>query len=126
MDRNCKVLVIDDSPFIFKAVKRSLEPLGYEVVANAPNGSEGLELYDKYNPDIVTLDVTMPVMSGLETAEALFKKYPNAKIIMLSAMGDKDLLDQARALGVKSFLSKPFDQETLVNAINELLNNGGE
>lgn len=116
-----KVLVIDDSPFIFKAVKRALEPNGFEVVDNASNGQIGLEMYEKYSPDVITLDVTMPVMDGIETATALFAKNPEIKIVMLSAMGDDVLLNQAKGIGIKHFVTKPFKPEELLSAINSLL-----
>lgn len=118
---NCKVLVVDDSPFIFKAVKKALEPKGFELVGHGENGKQGLELYQQHKPDVITLDVTMPVMDGLETAKALFQMNPSVKIIMLSAMGDDDLIAAARKIGVKKFLSKPFKADELVNEINELL-----
>jgi two-component system chemotaxis response regulator CheY len=118
-----KVLVIDDSPFIFKAVKKALEPNGFEITGHGENGKLGLELYQQNKPDIITLDVTMPVMDGLETAKALLQINPSVKIIMLSAMGDDDLIAAAKKIGVKSFLSKPFKAEELLNAINALLSN---
>jgi len=116
-----KVLVIDDSPFIFKAVKKALEPHGFEIVDNAPDGKIGLEMYDKYLPDLITLDVTMPVMDGIEAAKELFSKNPNVKIVMLSAMGDDVLLNQAKELGIKQFVSKPFKPEDLLKSVNCLL-----
>ncbi len=119
---NFKVLVIDDSPFIFKAVKRALEPNGFEIIGHGENGKLGLELYQQNKPDIITLDVTMPVMDGLETARALLQIDPSVKIIMLSAMGDDDLMADAKNIGVRSFLSKPFKAEELLDAVNHLLN----
>ncbi|MCK7467726.1 MAG: response regulator, partial [Desulfosudis oleivorans] len=113
------LLVIDDSPFIFKAVK-AIEPHGFQVVDNAANGKVGLEMYKKYNPDIVTLDVTMPVMDGIETARELFKINPNAKIIMLSAMGDEALINQAKEIGIKHFLTKPFKADELLQLVKAL------
>lgn len=120
---NCKVLVIDDSPFILKAVKKALEPNGYEIVGHGENGKLGLELYQQNKPDVITLDVTMPVMDGLETAKALFRMDPSVKIIMLSAMGDDDLIAEAKKIGVRRFLSKPFKADDLINAINDVLGN---
>lgn len=116
-----KVLVIDDSPFIFKAVKRALEPHGFEVVDNAANGKIGIEMVQKYSPDLITLDVTMPVMDGIETAKVLVKEYPQVKIIMLSAMGDDVLMQEAKEIGVHHFLSKPFKADELLAAVNTLL-----
>ena len=116
-----KVLVIDDSPFIFKAIKKALGTNGFEVVDNAVNGQIGLEMYEKYNPDVITLDVTMPVMDGIETARELFAKNPNVKIVMLSAMGDDILINQAKELGIKHFVAKPFKPDELLNVVNSLL-----
>jgi len=116
-----KVLVIDDSPFIFKAVKKALEPHGFEVVDNASNGQIGLEMYEKYSPDVITLDVTMPIMDGIQTAIALKQKNPNIKIVMLSAMGDDLLINQAKAIGIQHFLTKPFKADELLQIINTLL-----
>jgi two-component system, chemotaxis family, chemotaxis protein CheY len=121
MGDSYKVLVVDDSPFIFKAVKKALEPNGFEMVGHAENGKIGLEMYDQFKPDIITLDVTMPVMDGLETAKNLYSKNPKIKIIMLSAMGDEDLMKQARAFGVKNFISKPFKAEELLSLVRSML-----
>jgi two-component system chemotaxis response regulator CheY len=78
-------------------------------------------MYEKYNPDVITLDVTMPVMDGIETAKALFAKNKNVKIVMLSAMGDDILLNQAKEIGIKHFVTKPFKADELLSCINSLL-----
>lgn len=121
MNNVYKVLVIDDSPFIFKVVKKTLEPYGFQVVDNASNGQIGLEMVEKYNPDVITLDVTMPVMDGIETAKILFSKNSNVKVVMLSSMGDDILINQAKKAGIKYFVTKPFRAEELLNAVNSLL-----
>lgn len=115
-----KVLVIDDSPFVFKAVSKALENTEYEVVGNALDGQLGIDKYIETRPDVVTLDVTMPVMDGLETATKLVEINPKVKIIMLSAMGDETLLSQAREIGVQYFLTKPFRPETLQEKLAEV------
>lgn len=120
MKNSLKVLVIDDSPFILKAVKRALEPQGFEIVGYADNGKLGVEMYEKHKPDVVTLDVTMPIMDGLETASSLMIKDPDVKIIMLSAMGDEMLIQNARKMGVSQFVSKPFKPDKLISTINDL------
>lgn len=108
-----KVLVIDDSPFVFKAVSKALENTEYEVVGNALDGQIGVDKYIETRADVITLDVTMPVMDGLETARKLFEINPKVRIVMLSAMGDETLLNQAREIGIKYFLTKPFQPATL-------------
>ena len=115
-----KVLVIDDSPFVFKAVSKALEGTEWEVVGNALDGQIGIDKYIELRPDVITLDVTMPVMDGLETAKKLTEINPNVKIVMLSAMGDETLLNQAREIGVKHFLMKPFKPETIQAKLSEV------
>lgn len=115
-----KVLVIDDSPFVFKAVSKALEGTDYQVVDNALNGQEGLEKYKQHTPDVITLDVTMPIMDGLETAKHLFEINPNVKVILLSAMGDEVLHSQARDIGIKHFLTKPFKPDGLKEKLAEI------
>lgn len=115
-----KVLVIDDSPFVFKAVTKALEGTDWEVVGNALDGQLGIDKYIELRPDVITLDVTMPIMDGLETAKKLVEINPNVKIIMLSAMGDETLLSQAREIGVRYFLTKPFRPETLQAKLSEV------
>ena len=115
-----RVLVIDDSPFVFKAVSKALEGTSWEVVGNALDGQIGIDKYIELRPDVVTLDVTMPVMDGLETAKKLVEINPSVKIIMLSAMGDETLLSQAREIGVRYFLTKPFRPDTLQAKLSEV------
>lgn len=115
-----KVLVIDDSPFVFKAVSKALEGSEWEVIGNALDGQLGVDKYIETRADVITLDVTMPVMDGLETAKKLFEINPNVKIIMLSAMGDETLLNQAREIGIRYFLTKPFQPATLQAKLSEV------
>jgi len=115
-----KVLVIDDSPFVFKAVSKALEGSEWEVVGNALDGQLGVDKYIETRADVITLDVTMPVMDGLETAKKLFEINPKVKIVMLSAMGDETLLNQAREIGIRYFLTKPFRPETLQAKLAEV------
>ena len=115
-----RLLVIDDSPFVFKAVSKALEGTEYEVIGNALDGQLGVDKYIETRADVITLDVTMPVMDGLQTAKRLFEINPNVKIIMLSAMGDETLLNQAREIGIKFFLTKPFQPPTLQAKLAEV------
>ena len=108
-------------PMHLKSIRKAVEPEGFEVVGQAFNGREGLEMIREYQPEIIILDVTMPVMDGLETAENIYRKNPNAKVIMLSAMGDEKLVVSAKRIGVKRFLNKPFKAEEMVAAIKGLI-----
>ncbi len=116
-----KVLVIDDSPFIFKAVQRGLDDEKFQVIDRAANGKIGLEMVDNYKPDIITLDVTMPVMDGIEAAEVLKEKGLINRVIIMSAMGDDDLINQACSIGINHFLTKPFKQEELLAIVDRII-----
>lgn len=115
-----KVLVIDDSPFVFKAVSKALEGTEWEVIGNALDGQLGIDKYIETRADVITLDVTMPVMDGLETAKKLFEINPKVRIVMLSAMGDETLLNQAKEIGIRHFLTKPFQPATLQAKLSEV------
>jgi two-component system chemotaxis response regulator CheY len=121
MEQSYTVLVVDDSPFIFKAVKKALEPEGFKFMDQAFNGQECLEKVEQQAPDMIILDVTMPVMDGLETATRLFRKNAATKLIMISAMGDEEMVEKARRIGVKNFLVKPFKPEELLSTVRKLL-----
>ncbi|BDU49628.1 response regulator [Haliovirga abyssi] len=116
-----KILIVDDSPLIHKMIKKGLLPLGFEVVGDAKNGKEGVELYKKLNPDLVTMDVTMPIMDGVAASEEIMKINPNANILMLSAMGDNDIKKQAEEKGVRNFITKPFKKENLAKSVMDTL-----
>lgn len=123
MGQSYSILVVDDSPFIFKAVKKALENEGFQIMDQAFNGQECLEIVARQTPDVIILDITMPVMDGLQTAEHLFRKNTTAKVLMISAMGDEELVKKAKRIGVNSFLTKPFKPEELLNTVRNLLQN---
>jgi len=112
-----KVLIVDDSPMIHKMVQKTIQPMGFEVVGNAKNGKEGVELYEKLKPDLVTMDITMPIMDGVDASENIIKIDPTAAILMLSAMGDDDIKEQAKSKGVRHFITKPFQPSELIKSI---------
>lgn len=116
-----KVLLVDDSPMIQNLLAKTLEKNGYEVCGRAKNGREGVELYKSLQPDLVFMDITMPIMDGLEAAGNIKAFNPQSKIIMLSAMGDEEVVEQAHSLGIDIFLKKPFDDYKIVSAISKLL-----
>jgi len=114
-----RILVIDDSPFVYKAMKRAVEPHGHMVIGHAENGLVGLEQISQLNPDIITLDVTMPVMDGLQVLQRL-EQDKLQRVIMISAMSDMDLLKQAKGYGVNFFLNKPFQPQDVMYAIENM------
>ena len=94
-----------------------LEGSNFEIAAYCRSGEDALEQYEQILPDLVTMDVVMPGMDGLETCEALKKKHPEANVFMVSSMAYGDIIDQAAALGAKGFLFKPFTQESLLEGL---------
>lgn len=116
-----KILVVDDASFMRAMLKDILTKEGHTVF-EACNGQEMLDMYDKNNPDLVTLDITMPVMNGMDGVKALISRHDDAKIIMCSALGQKVMIIEAIKSGAKDFIVKPFNQERIVDAVNRTLN----
>jgi len=114
------VLIVDDSPIIHNLLAKELVAHGLTVCGDAKNGAEGVELFEKLKPDVVFMDITMPVMDGLEAAKIIKEKNPSAKIIMLTAMGDDEIIEQAYQAGVDVFLKKPFDHYKIISAISKI------
>lgn len=118
-----KVLIIDDAKFMRKTLSTLFEKNNFTVVGTAENGKEGVELYKQTSPDIVTMDITMPVMGGLEALEEIIAYDPNANVIMCSAMGQQKLVVEAIELGAKDFIVKPFDEKRVMETVNNILRN---
>ena len=116
-----RVMVVDDSRVQEVQIRNLLEGTDYEVVHYCRSGEDALAVYDQVNPDVVTMDIIMPGMDGLETAQAILEEYPEAQIIMVSSLAYEDTFDEAKAIGAKAFIDKPFDQEQLLAALNTAL-----
>ncbi len=118
-----RVMAVDDSPISRKMIKKALEPEGFLIVGEAGNGKEAVERYPQFQPDIITMDVTMPVMDGLDAASIIKGINPRQKIIMLSAMGDDDIINEAKSRGIDDVCGKPFKTEELLGKIITILGN---
>ncbi len=116
-----KVLIVDDAAFMRMMIKNILSKNGFEVVGEASNGAEAVELYKKLKPDLVTMDITMPEMDGIEALKKIKEIDPNAKVIMVSAMGQQQLVIEAIQAGAKDFIVKPFQPDRLLEAVNKAL-----
>lgn len=111
------VIIIDDDKFVTSALKAILEASGdVTVPATGTDGSEAIELYEKYNPDILLTDIQMKGLSGLEATEAIIKKYPGARILLLTTFLDDEYIIQALKLGAKGYLLKQ-DYESILPAL---------
>jgi two-component system chemotaxis response regulator CheY len=116
-----RILVVDDSPFIHKAVQKALVPAGYEICGTGRNGKEAVAAYGDLKPDLLIMDITMPIMDGITAAREITIEFPEAVIMLLSAMGDEEIRGQAQESGVKSFATKPFTNQELVVEVQKLL-----
>ena len=114
------IIVVDDSPFASKQIKDLVEENGYEVIGYAKSGEEGINMYEELHPDIVILDIIMPGIDGIETAEILEKSDPDVTILMLSSLCDTGTLEEVRAIGVKYLIPKPWEDDVLLATL-ELL-----
>ncbi|MDX9802194.1 MAG: response regulator [Spirochaetia bacterium] len=115
------VLIVDDLQFVRISIKEVLEKEGIPVAGEAADGMAALEMYEKTRPDIVLLDITMPVMDGLSALKFLKTKYPESKVIMCSALGQQKYIIRAIQLGASDFVVKPFKPERLISSIRKTL-----
>lgn len=112
-----RVLLVDDSPIIHVMLRKVLEKNGFVVCGDAKNGKEGVEMFKELKPDIMLMDITMPVMDGMDAAREIKQIDKKARIIMLSAMGDDEIIQQAKDIGIFTFLKKPFDDYKIISAL---------
>lgn len=114
------VLVVDDALFMRTTISSMLEQWGFEVIGQATNGKEAVKLYKELQPDLVTMDLTMPVMSGLDAVKEIIPQYPDAKIIMITALGQQRIIVDAIESGAKDFITKPFTADQLKKVIENI------
>ncbi len=115
------ILIVDDSRTSRKILKGILEGEGYEVVGEATNGQEGYDRYAELKPDVVTMDITMPVLDGIEALKKIKSEYPDAKVVMVTAAGQKTKMVEAVQNGASEFVSKPFEPEQLKKIIDKVI-----
>lgn len=116
-----KMLIVDDSMIIRNKIARLPNNSPYKIVGKAKNGVEAVDLFRSLKPDIVTMDLTMPEMDGLECIQELIKIDPNVQILVISALSDKATGIKALEYGANGFLIKPFSDEELLKTLNELM-----
>lgn len=116
-----RVLIVDDATFMRMMIKDILEKNSFEVVGEADNGLKAVELYKAEKPDVVTMDITMPDMDGIEAVKAIRDFDPAAKIIMCSAMGQQTMVMDAIKAGAKDFIVKPFQADRVIEAIKKVV-----
>ena len=113
------VLLVDDAAFMRLNLKNIIEKLGFDVIGEAENGKEGIEKYKELEPDLVTMDITMPEMDGLDATKKIMNLDDEANIIMCSAMGQQNMVIDAIEAGAKDFIVKPFDEDRIKEALQD-------
>ena len=116
-----RILIVDDSKTSRKFLRNMLEQAGHEIVAEAVDGAEGVEKFKVYRPDITTMDITMPTLGGIEAVREIIEDDPDAKIIMVTAAGQKANMIEALKKGAADFIQKPFDMDVIVNTIEKVM-----
>lgn len=114
-----RVLIVDDAAFMRMMIKDILSKNGYDVVGEAENGQRAIEKYQELNPDLTTMDITMPEMDGISAVKEIKKFDPAAKIIMCSAMGQQAMVIEAIQSGAKDFIVKPFQPDRVLEAVRK-------
>ena len=115
-----RVLIVDDSSFMRRLIKNIITKNGYEVVGEAANGVEGVAKYTELKPDIVTMDVIMDEMNGLDALKRILENDPNATVVMVSSMGQDIIVKDAIRIGAKGYILKPYEERLIVETLNGL------
>jgi two-component system chemotaxis response regulator CheY len=115
-----KVLIVDDSLIIRKKITKIIEKLGHEVVYAAKNGNEAIEGYKEHQPDLVTMDITMPDMDGITAVKHIMSEDKNAKIIMVTSHGQEDMVIKSIQSGAVGYILKPISEDKMAQSIGEV------
>lgn len=118
-----RILICDDSAFMRMLLKKVLIDNGHEVVGEAGDGMEAVQLYRQHKPDLTTMDITMPKMDGIEAVGHIHNENPLARIVMVTALGQRAIITDALRAGASDFIVKPFDGDQVIAIINKLLAN---
>jgi two-component system chemotaxis response regulator CheY len=116
-----KILLVDDSITSRKILRNILEEEGHEIIGEAVNGKDAVEKYKSLIPDITTMDITMPIMNGLEALKNIMDFDKNAKVIMVTAAGQKNKMVDAIKLGAAEFLAKPFEKKQIISILDKVI-----
>ncbi len=116
------VLIVDDAIFMRRMIADILKKEGFDIMGEAGTGAQAVEKYRELQPDLVTMDIIMPDMSGIDAVKEIIKEFPNAKILMVSAMGQQSLVVEAIQAGAKDFVVKPFQPSRVLESVKRILN----
>lgn len=116
-----RILITDDALFMRVTLKNILTANGYEVVGEAQNGQEAVQKYADQQPDLVLMDITMPIMDGITACRTIKSNDPKANVVMCTAMGQKNMVIEAIQAGAKDFIVKPFQPDRVLESIKKLI-----
>jgi two-component system chemotaxis response regulator CheY len=119
-----RVMIVDDALFMRNMLKDICVRAGFEVVAEADNGETALELYRVHRPELVTMDIVMPRRSGIEALQDIMAEDPQARVVMVSALGQDSLVLEAVEAGARDFIVKPFKEEKVIDVIRRITAGG--
>lgn len=114
-------MVVDDSMLATQVTQLAIEKLGHKVIGTANTGAAAVINYGNCNPDVVTMDITMPDMDGVEAAEQIIQSYPDARIIMVTSHAQKNIVMDALRVGAKGYILKPIKSEKLADTIAQVI-----
>ncbi len=118
-------MIVDDSSYLRAVLRAACEHAGYNVVAEAENGEEAVEKYAKTRPDVVTMDIVMPEVNGLQAIDRIMQFDKDARIIVITALGHEPMLKKALGAGAMNFIIKPFEPQEAIKAIDAAVAGGG-
>lgn len=116
-----RVMVVDDSRLVRVQLEDILAGTDYEIAAYCRSGEDAIARYAEVNPDLVTMDIIMQGMDGLDASEIILREHPDARIVVVSSLAYDDTFERAKAIGAKGFVDKPFHQEQLLKVFGEAL-----
>jgi two-component system chemotaxis response regulator CheY len=119
--RMARIMIVDDTLMMRTILRRLFETAGHEIVGEAINGEQAIINYAKFHPDLVTMDITMPGLGGIETIKRIIESDPSAKIIVVSSLGQKHIIFDALQNGAKNFIVKPITEDKLLPVVDLVL-----
>lgn len=120
-----RILIADDALFMRNMLREIFVKAGFQVVGEAANGVEAVERYQELRPDLVTMDIVMPLKSGIEALQQITREDPNARVVMCSALGQEALVIEAVQAGAKDFIVKPFKEERVLDVVRRVTKRQG-
>lgn len=116
-----KIMLVDDAAFMRMMIRDTLKKNGFAEIVEAGNGEQAITTYEAEKPDLILMDITMPVMDGLEALKKLKEMDSNVQVVMCSAMGQETMVVDALKLGAKDFIVKPFKPDRIMKTVNSIL-----